>query len=310
MTLMLPLVVIATKGRSTWLPSLITNLTSQTLLPHSIVVVGSETSDVESLRDYVCENDVIVEVITSSTPGSCIQRNCGLTTSRKLLGENQDFFVVFFDDDFRPAPNWLEQAQLTFQGDPTVMAITGQVLADGVHGASISEEQAEAYISGRIPANPHWASGDTVRPVGSVYGCNMAFRKRVVETYQFDENLPLYGWQEDQDLTAQAKKFGRAIYVPQCKGVHLGISSGKSPGIKVGYSQIANPLYLLKKGTMPPKKAWLFMTKNLAANAIKSFSNKRKRVDYPGRLKGNTLAIADALLGRCHPTNILKLRPH
>jgi GT2 family glycosyltransferase len=305
---MLPVVVVATKGRSAWLPSLVANLSKQTILPHCVVVVGSVESDVDSLSDITGQPGPIVRVVISPTPGSCSQRNFGLALSHQLLDAAQDFFVVFFDDDFRPAPTWLEECQRAFQSDPTIMAITGQVLADGAHGTSISEQDAEAYIAGRIPPNRHWASGGNIRPVGSVYGCNMAFRKKVVETYQFDENLPLYGWQEDQDLTAQAKKLGSAIYVPQCRGVHLGISSGKSPGIKVGYSQIANPLYLLKKGTMPPKKAWLFMTKNFTANAVKSFSYSGTRVDYSGRLKGNALAIADALRGKCHPTNILKLR--
>ena len=38
-------------------------------------------------------------------------------------------------------------------------------------------------------------------------------------------------------------------------GVHMGAKGGRTSGRRLGYSQIANPVYLLRKKTIPPKLA-------------------------------------------------------
>jgi GT2 family glycosyltransferase len=60
----------------------------------------------------------------------------------------------------------------------------------------------------------------------------------------FDERLPLYGWQEDVDLSRRLAAFGTVVKVPAARGVHLSVKLGRNSGVRLGYSQIANPLYL------------------------------------------------------------------
>lgn len=299
-------IIIATKGRAAITFELLTWLESQTLPATHVVVVGSEARDVTDLDTHRSVLAGKASVVVAKHAGSSHQRNVGVDVAKKfgLLGDAPSF-AVFMDDDFRPAKTWLEAAQKTFQAQPDVVGITGHVLADGAQGTPLTTDDARVYLSGRKPPEPHWASGAVQRPMESLFGCNMAFRDTAVRQCVFDEALPLYGWQEDQDYSSQASRLGRNIYSPDCIGVHLGSKSGRTSGLRFGYSQIANPLYLIKKGTMSRRKAYKFIAKHLAANTVKSLL-RHPTVDYPGRLKGNVRALTDLVRGRCDPRRILE----
>jgi hypothetical protein len=76
-------------------------------------------------------------------------------------------------------------------------------------------------------------------------------------------------------------------------------------GVRFGYSQIANPLYLMRKGTMGIPKGWRLLLRAPIANSLKSAIRSR-RADYPGRLYGNFVALSDLLWRRCHPLRVLE----
>jgi hypothetical protein len=119
----------------------------------------------------------------------------------------------------------------------------------------------------------------------------------------FDERLPLYGWLEDVDFSRQIARFGRIVSTEATRGVHLGVKLGRQPGVKLGYSQVANPLYLIGKGTMSPRRALLLIARNLAANTLRSL-RAEPWVDRRGRLVGNCWAVLDLLTGRLDPRRI------
>lgn len=300
-----PHVIIATKGRPKDVYELLTSLQLQTVSPAHVIVAGADPSDVAGLDAHpaVLAGQDILHV--THRAGLTLQRNAAvrLAQEKGFLTERPGF-VVFFDDDFRPAQDWIEQAQRQFAATPDVMGITGHVLADGVHGYSVTHDSAQAYLTGSKLPEQHWASGDLIRDMDCLYGCNMAFRYDAMKHCQFDEILPLYGWQEDQDYSSQIARFGRLIYYPNCKGVHLGTASGRTSGLKLGYSQIINPVYLIRKGTMSRKKAYRFIARHLIANTVKGLI-RHPRVDYGGRWRGNVKAIFDLGRGRCDPRRIL-----
>src|SRR5690606_17061373 len=138
------------------------------------------------------------------------------------------------------------------------------------------------------------------------YGCNMLLRASAIGDLRFDENLPLYGWQEDIDFTVRLGTRGRLEKSPALRGVHMGIKTGRTPGKKLGYSQIANPIYLLNKRTIPPRLAWKLLLQNPAANLAKAW-RPEPYIDRKGRLAGNLLALRDLAVGRMHPSRILDL---
>lgn len=301
-------VIVATKGRPQIVARLLERLSEQTLPPDSTIIVGTEESDLELARAHEFTRTHRVLLHVGARSGSCSQRNIALDllgSERGRAGAAAPFIAVFFDDDYRPSREWLARCRAFFERHPDVVGLSGRVLADGIHGA-VSEHEASAYLAGELPPRKHWASGSVPRELGAVYGCNMAFRDVVVDACRFDENLPLYGWQDDQDFTHRAKRLGRVLYTPDCVGVHLGAKSGRVSGLRFGYSQIVNPWYLVRKGTMPVDKSLRFVSRHVVANTLRSLS-RRSEVDYPGRLRGNLLAFADLARGRAHPLRVLTL---
>ena len=301
-------VIVATKGRAKETYILLDYLAKQTLAASFIYLVGSEQKDVEGLEQHPLFAAGKTAVLLSPA-GLTIQRNAGLITLTPLVKElpPQDWFVTFFDDDFRPAPNWLENAAKALQQDSTVVGITGNVLADGVNTEfGIAELDAPQYINGTKPPETHWSSAAQKKHLDGLYGCNMCYRGTVASGERFDEHLPMYGWQEDWDYSSRARKFGSLILEPSCRGVHLGVSSGRTSGVRFGYSQISNPIFLLKKGSMSWSKAALLMSKNIASNMLKTLLMVRDK-DFPGRLRGNLLAFLHLLTGKLDPLHVLKI---
>jgi hypothetical protein len=128
---------------------------------------------------------------------------------------------------------------------------------------------------------------------------------------RFDERLPLYAWQEDVDLSRRlapfgGPPFGGIVNVGAAKGVHLGVKVGRGKGVRLGYSQVANPLYLSGKRTgYPLARALKHIARNLAMNVARSMAPE-PYVDRRGRLLGNMLAIRDLAIGRMAPERILQ----
>lgn len=300
-------VILATRGRADHVAALCRRLLQQALLPARIVVAGTQESDVGPVRPLVAPSPVPIDVLLCSAPGLCAQRNTArehLLALRRSEGSTGRYAMVYLDDDFVPDAGWLAACRAALVAHPAAVGLTGRMLADGAHlSAGLSVADAEDFLTGRRPPLPHWNGGTTDRRVHCAYGCNMVFVDRICEAYRFDENLPLYGWQEDLDMSTQARRHGEILFEPRCVGVHLGVKSGRTSGLRFGYSQIANPLYLIAKGTMERKRALRFVVRHMLSNTFRSL-RPHPHVDYRGRMAGNLLAMRDLLRGRCHPRRI------
>lgn len=124
---------------------------------------------------------------------------------------------------------------------------------------------------------------------------------------RFDERLPLYGWQEDVDLSRRLAEFGDVVQIDAACGVHLGVKSGRGSGVRLGYSQVANPLYISgKRRGYPFRRAVAHIARNLAMNVARA-TWPEPYVDRRGRLCGNLLALFDLTIGRMAPERILDL---
>jgi GT2 family glycosyltransferase len=237
--------------------------------------------------------------IASGGRGSCAQRNAVLDAA------TDGDVVVFFDDDFLPANDFLAETERLFSEQADVVVATGKVIADGIHGPGISMMHAL-----RILAEDEQSMADRGNsfPVYNAYGCNMAFWLGAIrkDHLRFDETLPLYGWQEDVDFCRRLAPHGEIINCPKLRGVHLGAKRGRISGVRFGYSQIANPLYLVGKGTVSKRWALNLMARNCAANIIGSL-RKPGLVDRRGRLRGNLMALWDAVRRKASPQRILTL---
>jgi len=279
---------IASTGRAEVLAGTVARLVAQSRAPDRVILSVTCERDVDA--DALAHVPLPIEVHYSAA-GLTRQRNAVLT-----LVAPQDI-VVFIDDDFLPADDYIATVCDLFDRHPVVAMATGRVLADGILGPGITFEQAETYIRrgrGRIEGALH--------SVYNGYGCNMAIRARPVLAHdlRFDERLPMYGWLEDVDFSRQIAQHGLVVKCPGMTGVHLGTKAARSPGARLGYSQVANPLYLVSKGTMARHRAFAIMSRNLVMNLLR-FWVPEPWVDRRGRLRGNLLAMRDLIKGQLCP---------
>jgi GT2 family glycosyltransferase len=285
-------VIFATSSRPQILRNAIAALNQQTVRPNSIIVSCVDTSDVDQ---SVGEHRRDIKIVTGEI-GLTKQRNRAL----RHLPDTASL-VVFFDDDFIPHPRWIESVQTIFARYADVVAVTGRLIADGIHGPGYTFEQAQDLI-----ANSNIEPIDSIKEPYSPYGCNMAFRRSAIGDIWFDERLVLYGWQEDRDFGSQVARRGRIVKTDLALGVHMGVKRGRTPGIRLGYSQIANPIYLYGKGTMALTAVFDHIFRNFGSNFLRSFLPE-PYVDRPGRLRGNFTAMFDLLRGRMAPERAAQL---
>ncbi len=284
---------IATRGRPRLVREVLLDLARQRRKPDRTVVahVGPEDID-EPVRG--------VEYLISE-PGLTTQRNAILDA----LGDCD--VVVFFDDDFFCVPEYLAVTERIFEQEPDCVVTTGRVVADGANGAGYTMSQAHAVLR-RYLVQESGASLMRTEKAFNGYGCNMGLRLAPMREHgiRFDERLPLYGWYEDLDATRALGRHGSILKLNGARGVHLGVKAGRLPGVRLGYSQVANSVYLARKGTYPWSHALPSLLRHTAKNLVMS-AMPEPWVDRWGRFRGNLLALSDWLRGRLDPRRILDL---
>jgi GT2 family glycosyltransferase len=291
---------IPTIGRAPVLRETLRELGGQTRPPDRVVVCAARPGDAEGAAGAYPG----AEVLLCAQPGLPRQRNAILAA----CGDAD--VVVFFDDDFLPHPDYLAAVERHMGGElgggkPGIAVATGTVLADGITGPGLSVAEGRAILA---RAGAVALPGAAV-PTFSGYGCNMAIRLDPLRRHglAFDERLPLYGWQEDVDLSRRLAPFGAVVRLGAAVGVHLGVKLGRGSGLRLGYSQVANPLYLAAKGEgYPLARAITHIARNVAMNIARS-PWPEPYVDRRGRLRGNALALRDLLRGRMDPERVLTL---
>lgn len=293
-------VIVATLGRRDILPRLLGQLARQTRRPDAVLLSAPDMSHLGELPQ-------------PGFPVKCITGRCGLAAQRNQALEKAvgAFDVVaFLDDDFIPARDYLEILAAAFDAHPDWVALTGAVIADGVCGKGIAFDAGLAMLDRDSSSSASAIRGQSGaglwHEVFSTYGCNMAFRCTAIRGLRFDERLPLYGWQEDVDFSSQMRRAGRVVKLDSLRGVHLGTKTGRVSGRRFGYSQVVNPVYLMRKGTVPLRRGAMLMLRNITANAVRSLWPEA-HVDRRGRLLGNAIGILNLVRGRIEPERALEL---
>ncbi|WP_421848364.1 glycosyltransferase family 2 protein [Novosphingobium sp.] len=284
-------IVIATVGRPALLRETVDLIARQTRRHDGVLIVAPAREDFGTAGESVVRPEIVL-----SPKGLCRQRNRALD----VLQGRADV-VLFLDDDFVMAPDYCAAIEMLFASDPGIAGITGNLVADGVRHGGFTADEALALIDRDAPM-----LDPAVIPREALYGCNMALRMAHMRGLRFDEALPLYGWQEDIDLTMQLARRGRLISSGLVTGVHLGVRGGRTSGRRLGYSQVANIVYLLRKGTIPRWLAKRLFWRNLAANLVRA-PFPEPHIDRAGRLAGNLRALADLALGRIDPRKIERM---
>lgn len=286
-------VVIASAGR----PALVSEAVRTCSAQHGVVVDGVISVPDEASLPQDRSFPPGWRVVTG-VRGLAAQRNAGLDALRPDVD-----VVAFFDDDSVLRQDYLANAVGFLDAHPDILGMTGQVVLDGAVSGEITAGRAEEALrrSDRTATTGRWRSSR------ELYGCNFAFRRSGAPDVRFDERLPLYSWLEDHDFARRLLRIGPLARVEDCVIVHRAAASGgRQAHMRLGYSQVMNPVHLLRTGSFP---AWLAaqqiarpVAKNLALSSFGAARPWRRE-----RLRGNVLAAADLVRGRITPERVTDL---
>ena len=211
-------------------------------------------------------------------------------------------YTLFLDDDVELATNFIESMERLLASTEDAIAATGVLVVDGARGdAGLDRPSARSYALNYVRKQANYNHGE---------GQNLFVRTRVFEKICFDESLPLYGWLEDLDFATNCLKFGRIIMNTETCFAHLATPSGRTSGLRYGYSQVVNPFYLWRKNGKPGLPSvffghWLLhIAYNFRRALIKTPSDRN---DRSGRFRGNVIALGHLLMGKVDPAYILQL---
>jgi glycosyltransferase involved in cell wall biosynthesis len=293
-------VIICSVNRPAILQDTVASIISQTYPPTEILIVSPAEQHV--LRETL---DVPTVRLILSPLGSTIQRNRALD---KI--SSQCDLIAFFDDDIELSTSYLAEMVKLFSENGEILIASGKLLHDGGRSTIITRDRAkklcDEYDRNPTKAEPG-SSGCT--PTDSGYGCNMIVRCAPARETRFDEGLPLYAWLEDRDYSHRVTmsahfpvEFGGAV------GVHLGSRSGRIGGVRMGFSEIINPIYLWAKNRTFPLHYLViqYWIRCLVGNVL-GILTCDSEYDRIGLLKGNLIGFWHVLTGSWDPGYITEI---
>lgn len=214
--------------------------------------------------------------------------------------------LVFCDDDFYPAPHFVETIRDLFARVPDVVGCNTTLEYDGAAVVAMEPKEGIDLIA-NIRPDPGIGESLGATQIRSLYGCNMAVRMDVLRAWnvRFDDRLAFYGWLEDLDFSRRLARHGRLVRLHAVGGVHLGTSSGRVAETWLGFSQIVNPAYLYRKRVISLTDALRTSGRCFAANMAGSLAPSarfRRR-----RLRGNLHGVASIITDGPRPERVSAL---
>ena len=285
-------IAIISKGRPEILDETIAGVFRQSLLPAQVVVVVPTEADLPR-RPW----ESPVELI-SGAMGICAQRNRALDAIPLTVN-----YVAFIDDDFEMKSDYLAEAVAFLDRNPGVVGISGLVLVDG----NITRAEALRRVEEFQHPTARTSQFQSAGKFHSLYGCNMMIRRSILDYERFDENLTLYAFAEDYDISVRVERYGKVGKFSRCIGVHLATPGGRVREVQRGYMFVANPYYFMQQGVthlspfMTRVRFWSVSGGRSCWISFWKMVRRDKSTDWAGRLKGHLLAIRDIMAGRSHP---------
>lgn len=163
--------------RKTCLRDLLDSIEKQTYRNIEILVIVERSAELKKLASEFPSGLTKIVYFTHERVGVSKARNLGVKLAK---GE----IVAFVDDDALPSPNWCEIIAKSFEGDPSIIGVTGRAIPLGEPVRLLS-----------FPHSLYWAIGCT-RPddraphyTNFAAGVNMAFLKEAFTSHKFSLDI-------------------------------------------------------------------------------------------------------------------------
>jgi len=229
-------VVIPTKNRPQDIMRCMESILIQTLLPDEVVIVDSSDTDELKAKLYSLGNKININYIHAKV---------NLSQARNIGIDNSTMDIIsFVDDDDILDKEYLKEVKHVFDNDREgrVGGITGEKIMKlnrfsdrfllPVYQIFAKVFLLWRYGDGRLQPSglPTLIQPGTVdKPVEVEYvvGYSMSFRRKVINEFRFDEELPHF---DDDDIGYRVSREYKNIYAPRAKFVHNAARRGGHGG--------------------------------------------------------------------------------
>jgi glycosyltransferase involved in cell wall biosynthesis len=280
-------VIVPTQGRRKTLGETVQSILRQTDIPDQIILSASEPADIDQ---ELAANPRFVFIY--GPRGTTQQRNRGID---RLDPKTE--IVCMLDDDVELPEDYFASVKRLFESRADVIGFSGSVMTVDHK----TRQEAQEILR-------QWKPEDRFGEGRIGLGCSMNVRRWVLDKVRFDERLALYGRLEDADFAAQTIHLGKQGTYFASRVCHLMEKQGRLPGKAYGFSQVMNPYYLWRKGSMPSfwevvRAHWWIAFGSNTWGMVRP----RRPIDHWGRLRGNFLAIWFILRGKVEPEYVEKI---
>jgi len=215
-------IVIPTLNRLNMLRQVLASLERQSTQPKEIIVVDGGSTD--GTVEFVTSLGGRVNYLRQKGWFTSNAKNCGIL---KSTGE----IVAFLDDDVIPSHNWLEEIAKTYELYKTAGGVGGAII--GVTPSKKMSDKLLRVIEGKAHQGIIRVLSQISRSVFRVnrlLGCNMSFRKSVLEriaydndrSWFFDELYDKTCLGEDADMCLRVRKNGCTLLLnTEAQVLHL-----------------------------------------------------------------------------------------
>jgi succinoglycan biosynthesis protein ExoA len=225
-------VVICTKDRPHLLRTCLQSLQHQTRHPEEIVVVDASATPAQDVVDRLAANMRGCRVaLRRSAPGLPRQRNLG---ARATTGSA----VVYLDDDVVLDEGYLAAVARVYEDDHSrqIGGVGGAQVPDPTPREGFLRRVAcrlfllDTYGRGVVKRSgrpDHAFSPRSRMEVKLLSGCNMTYRREVLETLSFDERLDGYALGEDLQFSYRVSRCWKLVLTPDARLHHRHAGGGR-----------------------------------------------------------------------------------
>lgn len=212
-------IVVPTLNRPESLRKLLLSILCQTSLPEEVIVV--DDSDDDGTHKLIKENsNVFLSKGISLEYFRGDRENRSISAARNLgAAKSAGEIVLFLDDDVILDNNYVEELLKTYEEYPMVKGVQGfivsevmplsdsrSVLVNSVNkiflmGVTIGKNKCSYRLGWIYPYSP-----DRIVQCNWLHGSNMSFKREVLRSFRFDENLRRRSIGEDLDLSYRIYK--------------------------------------------------------------------------------------------------------
>lgn len=260
-------VIIPTYNRKDDLTIAINSILKQSRLPEELIIVDDGALKEVPLFEECENNGISVIYHKKNKPGLTASRNKGVTLSSGDI-------IIFFDDDIELFPDYLKNMENLFIEDEK-----GEI--GGASGITMNEKPIKKthkilnffyrlfMVTGNnegkvLPSGfcvNFGATGRTFQEISDVdflAGCGCAFRKKIFDKYQFNENYQGYGLGEDKDFSYRLTPEYKLKVTPFAQLNHYESPQMRYDTYRRGYEFILSRHRFFKELVLKRPIQWLF----------------------------------------------------